>query len=182
MARSTSTPARQNGARKRRSGTSITRWCSASTRARPAASTTIRAPRVTSGRSGARAKRRTKASTAARSEELDDLGGERVRLFERGEVAALLHHRPALDVGIGLRPERARRAQDFLRKLGVADGNIDRIERPRPVQARVIRPERGADPAGEPVERDVGEQVIAVDAAGAPGAGLLRGPTRRGRG
>src|SRR5258706_12545941 len=171
MARSTSTPARQNGARKMRSGTSITRWCSASTRARPAASTTIRAPRVTSGRSGARAKRRTKASTAARSEELDDLGGERVRLFERGEVAALLHHRPALDVGIGLRRERARRAQDFLRKLGGADGNIHGIERPRPGQARGIRPETPTHRAGGPKKRGVGEQALALRAPLGPGAG-----------
>src|SRR5437667_280878 len=77
---------------------------------------------------------RTQASTAERSEELGDFPGERARLLERREVAAFLHHAPAADIGVGLRGQRARRAQDFLRKLRVAHRHADGLERPGAVK------------------------------------------------
>src|SRR5437588_12840465 len=102
--------------------------------ARRGASITTRARIATAGPSAACGRSRTKASTAERCEELDDFPGERARLLERREVPALLHHRPAPDIGVGLLGERARRAQDFLRELGVAHRHADRLERPGPVQ------------------------------------------------
>src|SRR5882672_7690179 len=98
--------------------------------ARRGASIATRALSATGARIDACGRSPSKASTAERCEELDDFPGERARLLERREVPALLHHRPAPDIGVGLRRERARRAQDFLRELGVADRHADRFERP----------------------------------------------------
>ena len=50
------------------------------------------------------------------------------------------------------------------------------------MHARVVRPERGADGAGDPVEHDVGQQLVLGEAAldvavaVAPGAELLDDP------
>ena len=60
------------------------------------------------------------------TEELHDFFREGFRLLQGGEVAALLHRRPALDPGVGLLRERARRAQDLLREFGVAQAHAHR--------------------------------------------------------
>src|SRR5439155_16882031 len=68
------------------------------------------------------------------------------------------------------------RAQDLFGELGVAGRHRYGFERPGAMPARVVRPEGRADRAREPVERDVGEKIVARDAAIAPGAELLRDP------
>jgi hypothetical protein len=124
-------------------------------------------------------------------EELAHLVGERLRLLQRGEMAAARHYRPTPDVAVCPFCQRAGRPQDLTRELGISRGYIDGSplgNRPGPVHARVVRPERGADRAGEPVEADIGEQPITSDhaldiaAAVGPGAELLddpRGEARR---
>ena len=121
---------------------------------------------------------------AERPEELDDLPRQRLGLLHRREVAAARHLGPAPDVRVHALGHRARRADDLARERGVAHRHADAAfaDRPRPVHARVVRPERGADRAGEPVQADVGEQVVArehalhVAAAIGPGAELLDDP------
>ena len=125
-----------------------------------------------------------RASSCSGAEKLVDLAREQLGLLERREVAAARHRRPAPDV-VGARRKGPRRPQDLARELCVAGGDIDRFpvrDRPGAVHARVIGPERRADRAGEPVERHVGEKVVAAHgvldlaAAVAPGPELLDDP------
>src|SRR4051812_14776155 len=100
-------------------------------------------------------------------EERFHLARQHLRMLERGEVPAFLLDRPAPDVGEHLFGERARRPKDLFWKFDITGRNIDRAAfRDGPllrVQARVVRPERRADRAREPVERHVGEQLVALD-------------------
>src|ERR1700730_13049124 len=100
-------------------------------------------------------------------------------------MAAARHHTPAPDVAMSARRQRAWRTQDLARKVGISRRNVDRSSfgnGPRPVHARVIRPERRADRTGEPVEADIGKQAVAAEcgfdvaAAIRPGAKLLDDP------
>src|SRR5207248_9999182 len=105
-------------------------------------------------------------AAAERAEEFPNLARQRVGLFHRGEMAALLHDRPAPDIGIGSLGEAARRSQDFGREFGIAGWDGDRSrQRPGPVLPSVIRPERRADRAGEPVKADIRQHPVAVDRA-----------------
>src|SRR3989440_6561606 len=120
---------------------------------------------------------------AQRADEFADFVRQRIGLFHRGEMAALLHDRPAPDIAVGSRGEAARRSQDFGREFGIAgwDGDLSR-QRPGPVLPRIIRPERRADRAGEPVETDIREELILAEhrldiaAAIRPGAELVDDP------
>ena len=97
------------------------------------------------------------------------------------------HDRPALNVVRALGPGPGRQ-QDLAGKRGVGRGDHDALavrNRPRPMQARVIRPERRVDRAGDPVERHVREQGVFREAsldltvAVAPRAELLDDPCRQ---
>src|SRR5687767_6705338 len=115
--------------------------CSASTPAAPARSIATRGP--SPRRQGAPRERRPAVPTMGRSagawigpmsgstderfEERFQFRGERLGLLEGGKMAALFHDAPAPDVGVGLLRQRARRSQDFLRELGIADRNVDRL-------------------------------------------------------
>src|SRR6185503_10679682 len=78
-------------------------------------------------------------STDERFKERFHFRGERLGLLEGGEVAALFHDTPAPNIAVGLLRQRARRAQDFLREVGIADRHVDRPSarnRPAIVHAR----------------------------------------------
>src|SRR5574339_47158 len=121
MARWTWTPARRAGATPDGAGASRRpRTGCASSAMRTCSASTPRAPDGSIGWSAAAPTGPTTGSTGERPEELPDLGGERVGLLERGEVATLRHARPALEARVGLRRERARRAENLLRKFRVA--------------------------------------------------------------
>src|SRR3954449_1825109 len=80
-------------------------------------------------------------------------------------MAPLWHHCPSPDVGVDLLRNRAWRSANFLWERGISGGHILRPvigDRPGAMQAIVIGPEGGADRAGEPVERDIRKQVVAV--------------------
>src|SRR5690349_18805149 len=143
MARWTWTPARRAGATRDGAGASPRpRTGCASSAMRTCSGSIPRAPDEFTGWSAAAPTSPTPASTGERPEELLDLRGERRRLLERGEVAALLHARPALETRVGLGRQRARRTQDLLRELGVAGRNVDGPsvrDRPALLHARVIR-------------------------------------------
>src|ERR1700712_24381 len=101
---------------------------------------------------------------AQRTEEIQDIRSQQGWLFHGGEMTTLCHHRPLPDVGIDLLRNRARRAADFLRERSIPGRDIHYPaigDRPRAMQAIVIRPEGGADRAREPVKRYIGEQVVA---------------------
>ena len=100
-------------------------------------------------------------------------------------MSATRHHAPAADVRVSARREGARRTQDLGRKLAIARRHVDRCalgDGPRAVHPGVIRPERRADRAGEPIEADIGQQLVLrehrsdVAAAIGPGAELLDDP------
>src|SRR5581483_8648523 len=84
-------------------------------------------------------------SAAKRPEEGADLLRQEFRLLERGEMAAAFGNGPAPDVRVRALSYGARRAQNLLRKFHVTGGRLDLRavgNRPRPVHARVVRPER----------------------------------------
>src|SRR5438270_13041681 len=125
---------------------------------------------------------------AERAEEFPNLVRQRVGLFHRSEMAALLHDRPAPDIGIGALGETLWRPQDRGREFGIAGRDGDRSrQRPRPVLPHIIRPKRRADRAGEPVEADIREELILAEhrldiaAAIRPGAELVDDPRRQPR-
>src|SRR5438045_7402066 len=127
-------------------------------------------------------------AAAERAEEFPSPARQRVGLFRRGEMAALLHDRPAPDIGIGALGETLWRPQDFGREFGIAGWDGDRSrQRPGPVLPRIIRPKRRADRAGEPVEADIREELILAEhrldiaAAIRPGAELVDDPRRQPR-
>src|SRR5262249_16816707 len=103
---------------------------------------------------------------AERTEEGADVGGERFGFLEGREVAASRHDGPALDV-VGALGPRARRQEDLARERGVGGRDGDALalgQRPRAVKARVVRPERRIDRAGDPVERHVGQERVLAEA------------------
>src|SRR5258706_7359796 len=84
---------------------------------------------------------------------------QQLRLLERGEVSAFGHLRPAPYVPIHLLRQRARRAQDFLGKLGATHRHLDDRalgDRPRPVHVPVVLPEPRSDSNRHPAEHDLG--------------------------
>ena len=133
--------------------------CSAIIPAAPAVSTAIRAPFLTlrsvlparspaALRDGPERRRMDKpyvgVNRRAVYQKNFKIFREGFRLLQGGEVAALLHRRPARDPGVGLFRERARRSQDLLRELGVAQAHANRSafgNRPSTVCACVVGPE-----------------------------------------
>src|ERR1700733_3640669 len=102
-------------------------------------------------------------------------------------MATALYRRPALDVGVHLLRDRARRPDDLRREGAVAGWHIDRApagDRPLSMHPGVVGPERRPDRAGEPVERYIRQQTVAADgrigiaAAIGPAAELLGDPGR----
>src|SRR5437867_3407560 len=82
-------------------------------------------------------------------------------------VAARRHERPALDVVDALGPG-PRRVQDLAGERGVGCRHLDALvvgEGPGAVAPREVGPERRVDGAGEPVEHDVGQQLVLREAA-----------------
>jgi hypothetical protein len=63
--------------------------------------------------------------TAQWPEERLHLMGQRLRLFHRGEMAALWHLGPAPDIGVGARRQRARRADNFAWKSRISSRYSD---------------------------------------------------------
>src|SRR5947207_1924918 len=103
-------------------------------------------------------------AAAERAEEFPNLARQRVGLFHRGEMAALLHDGPAPDIAVGALGETLWRSQDLGREFGIAGWHGDRSrQRPGPVLPRIIRPKRRADRAGEPVETDIREELILAE-------------------
>src|SRR5438270_2077394 len=101
-----------------------------------------------------------------RAEEGEDVGGERLRLFERGEMPAPLHHRPAVDVVAGL-GEAARRPGDLPGEGGVAGGHPHPVlvgDPPASVEAVEVEPERRVDRGRQPVEHHVRQERVPSDA------------------
>src|SRR5207248_8081566 len=89
----------------------------------------------------ATAMERARLWTPQRPEELAHLVGERLRLLQRGEMAAARHHGPAPDIGVGPLSQRARRTQDLGRELGIPGRDVDSPpigNGPRTVPDRVI--------------------------------------------
>src|ERR1700730_3470924 len=124
-------------------------------------------------------------------EELAPLVGERLRLLQRGEMAAARHYGPAPDIGVGPLSQRAGWTQDLGRELSIPGRNVDGLSignGPRPVPNGVIGPKRRADRAGEPIKTDIREQSVAsecgfdIAAAIRPGAELLDDPRGQARG
>src|SRR5688572_30793628 len=89
------------------------------------------------------------------------------------------------DVGVILLGNGARRTSNLARKGSVSGWHIDGLagwDGPGPMETVIVGPERGADGAGEPVERNIGQQVVAghhrleVAVMVRPGVKLLRDP------
>src|SRR5437016_711702 len=102
--------------------------------------------------------------TAQRSEELAHLVGERLRLLQRGEMAAARHCGPAPDIGVGPFRQRARRTQDLGREVGISHRDVDGApigDRPWPMPDVVIWPKGRADRAGKPIEADICKKPVA---------------------
>src|SRR5438552_2167861 len=100
----------------------------------------------------------TKSELPQLSDERANVDGKRVGFFQRGEVAARRHLRPANDVGIYRLHPCAWRMQDLLGKLRVrrwcADWRLG-VKWPRFVAARPIKPERRVDRTGHPVQHHI---------------------------
>jgi hypothetical protein len=120
------------------------------------------------------------------AEEGAEVVHQRLGFLERGEVAPRGHDGPAADVVDALGP-RARRPHDLLREGGVGRRHLDALavaDRPGRVVARVVGPEGRVDRARDPVERDVGQELVLgkpaldVAAAVAPRPELLDDPGR----
>src|SRR5258706_5193829 len=108
------------------------------------------------------------ASSSQFPEESPHLVSERLRLFECCKMSAPGHDAPAANVGEHARRGRARRFEDFARKLRVAGGHRNRIARGqdrRTVKAGLIGPERRADRTGKPIKRYVGQHAVPADRA-----------------
>src|SRR5262249_20451241 len=93
---------------------------------------------------------------------------KRVGLLHCGEMAALPHACPAANVGEHRLGQRARRMQDLAREFGVTRWHGDGGafgDHPGPMHTEVIRIERRSDRAGEPIEADVPEYLIAGEDA-----------------
>src|SRR5215207_359545 len=119
-----------------------------------------------------------------RAEEFADILGQSLWFFESGEVAAFWKDGPALDVERAL-GHRARRMQNVARKRSERRWNVDSCvcwEWPTLMLPRVVRPERAANRARNPVQHDRHQQVILrestldIPAAVAPGAVFLHNP------
>ena len=109
---------------------------------------------------------------------------QQLRLFERGEVAAPRHRRPARDVVAAFEPA-PRRPDDLLREIGARRRHLDAPagrRRRRRVPALVVDARRRGRRLRHPVERDVGQQFVLgehrfrIAVAVAPGAELLDDP------
>src|SRR5438445_9923624 len=120
-------------------------------------------------------------------EERPEVGGQRLRLLQRGEVAAGRHPRPAPNVVDALRP-RPRGVEDLARAGGVRGRPLHPGaggDGPADVAAGVVRPEGRVDGARHPVEHNVGQEYVLgeapldVAAAVAPGPKLFPDPGRQ---
>src|SRR5438105_11072323 len=120
-------------------------------------------------------------------EERPEVGGQRLRLLQRGKVAAGRHHRPAPNVVDAFRP-RPRGVEDLAREGGVRGRHLDPGavgDGPADVAAGVVRPEGRVAGARHPVEHDVGQEHVLgeapldVAAAVAPGPKLFHDPGRQ---
>ena len=105
-----------------------------------------------------------------------ELLGEELRLFPGGEVAALVDFVEVDEVGVGLLRPAARRLILLAGKdgRGNRDGHALRVEEATlvlPIEAR-----RGDARVGEPIERDVVEDLVTRQFAGG-----ARGPVQRRR-
>lgn len=120
-----------------------------------------------------------------------DVCHQRLGLLKCGEVTATLEQAPAPDIGKGSFRQRSRRAQDSARERRIGGRHINRPafgNGPGTVSSRVIGPEGRVDRTGEPVQRNVCQQVIPRDrclgiaTAIGPGAELLGDPRRQAEG
>jgi DNA-binding CsgD family transcriptional regulator len=108
---------------------------------------------------------------AQRRERGPDLGREQPGLFPGGEVAAPVGLVEVGEVGVGLLDPATRGPEDLVGERGEADRELDlRARLPRRdhlgLCALPIRPGRRGPGAGQPVHRDVVEDVVAGEASG----------------
>src|SRR5262249_12460220 len=136
-------------------------------------------------RRSARNRRSTLPGLTQLSEERLHVLRQRLRLLHRGEMAAAGEDGPAAQIHERLLGDRARWTHHFLGEGGVADrGRRRPLDRhgPTPPLAEIIGIERRANRAGEPVETNIREHLIArqrpLDVAVAirPGAEFLDDP------
>src|SRR6267142_7066324 len=107
----------------------------------------------------------TSSSLTQRTEKLADLPRQKLGLLQSGEMAALFHFGPSLDIAIGALGPRSRQMEEILGKLGIARRNSDPFtvgNEPGGMHPRIVRPERRADCACRPIEHDICKQVIAA--------------------
>src|SRR5262249_54768639 len=123
-----------------------------------------------------------------RSKEISHVLCQSSRLLHGREMPTLLHLSPMANIGVVLLGNRARRTADLAGESGVPSWYIDGLasgDGPGPMETIVVRPKRRSDGTGEPIEGDVGQQVIArhyrleVATVVRPDVELLSDPCRK---
>src|SRR5262249_31237824 len=109
-------------------------------------------------------------SLAHRLERGPDLGREQLGLFPGGEVAAPVNYVEVGEAGVGLLGPAARGPEDLAGERGEADRELDlRARLPGRMNCGLrvlpVRPRRRGPGAGQPVHRDVVEDVVPGEAA-----------------